>query len=153
MIKLNNIEKDIELQLAVMGYQFPNDPEDNWCLINTTVTQGNERFEVTDPALETTEIIKILEWFKCLSLHKLPRFNKLSFTEPCLEFEFLACHNSKIRIAINLSHEMKPHFKINQFKRKINDWNIIFELSTDDFKSVIMDLEATLMQYPNRYEF
>ena len=150
MIKLKNIERNIELQLVVMGYQFPNDSEDNWCLINTIVTQGNEKFEVTDPALETTEIIKILDWFKRLSLHRLPRFNKLTFTEPCLEFEFLACHDNKVRLAINLSHEIKPNFKINQFKRKTNDWNIIFELSDDDFKSIIVDMEAILMQYPNR---
>lgn len=150
MIKLKNIENNIELQLAVIGYQFPDNSEDDWCLVNTVVIQGNDKFEVTDPALETTEITSTLEWFKCLSVNKLPRFSKLSFTEPCLEFEFLACNNGKVRISVNLSHEMKPSFEINQFNRQSNDWNIIFELCADDFKSIIGNMEAALMQYPTR---
>ena len=150
MIRLKNIENNIELQLAVIGYQFPDNSEDDWCLVNAVVIQGNDKFEVTDPALETTEVTSILEWFKCLSLHKLPRFNKLSFTEPCLQFEFLACNNGNVRISVNLSHEMKPSFEISQFNRQSNDWNIIFELCTDDFKSIIGNIEAVLMQYPTR---
>jgi hypothetical protein len=150
MIKLKNIENKIELQLSVMGYQFPDNSEDELCLVNVVVIQDNDKFKVTDPALETTEVTRILEWFKCLSLHKLPRFSKLSFTEPCLEFEFLACNNGKVRISVNLSHEMKPSFEINQFNRQSNDWNIIFELCADDFKSIIDNIEAALLQYPIR---
>jgi hypothetical protein len=49
-----------------------------------------------------------------------------------------------------LSHELKPSFEIEQFKYKIDEWNIIFELNEDDFKKIITTLEAAKEQYPVR---
>ena len=115
MLKLRNVEDKVELELAVEGYQFPDSPQDDWCMVKAVVRQGDELYEAVDPALETTEIVGILEWFKCLSEHRLPRFGHLTFTEPCIEFEFLACEDELVRISINLSNELQPGFDLKQF--------------------------------------
>jgi len=150
MIKLQNIGKNISLDLSVEGYQFPNDKNDDWCLIQLIVKQGNDIFRKVDPALEAVEIASLLEWFKCLSMRRLPTYNCLTFTEPCLEFEFLSCKNETVRISINLKYELKPDFSIFQFGRANSKWCIIFEITMQDFDEIIIALESTLESYPIR---
>jgi hypothetical protein len=89
-------------------------------------------------------------WFKCLAERKLPRYAQLSFTEPCLEFEFLTCRDHSVRISINLSHEMKPNFDLNQIGFPPSDWRLVFDLGANEFSKVISDLEAVLLKYPVR---
>lgn len=150
MFKLINVENKIELALSVEGYQFPDTPKDDWCFIKVIVKQGDDSFEAIDPALETTELLNILEWFRCLAARKLPRYARLSFTEPCWEFEFLACKDSSVRISISLSHELKPNFDLKQFGLSPSKWKIVFDLGANEFEKVISGIEATALQYPVR---
>ncbi|MCB1777644.1 MAG: hypothetical protein KDI50_09425, partial [Candidatus Competibacteraceae bacterium] len=133
MFKLSNVENKIELSLSIEGYQFPETQNDDWCLVKVVVKQGKDFFETIDPALETTELLVILEWFKCLAEPKLPRYARLCFTEPCLEFAFLARKDDSVRIAIRLSHEMKPSFDLKQFGQLFSEWEVIFELKKNEF--------------------
>jgi hypothetical protein len=152
MLKLENVDNQVELELAVIDYESPDSLTSNWCLIKAIVIQGNEMFEVVFPALETTDLIRISEWFQRLAEYKLPRFAHLSFTEPCIEFQFLACTEHRVRISINLCHEMKPTFKLNQFNLPFDDpdWNIIFELNADNFQTIIGNIKKVIEQYPAR---
>jgi hypothetical protein len=150
MFKLINVENKVELELSIEGYQFPESPEDDWCFVKVIVKQAEDVFETIDPALETTELLRILEWFKCLAERKLPRFARRSFTEPCLKFEFLACTDNSVRISIHLSHEMKPNFDLKQFGLPPAEWKVVFELEPDDFKRIISGVEAAITQYPVR---
>ena len=150
MFDLMNLENSVQLKCDVIGYQFPDSARDNWCLIKAVVKQGEEIFEVVDPALEATEIVTLYKWFKCLSSRELPRFACQSFTEPNLEFEFLACKEETVRIAIHLELEMKPEFKLKQFKSISKKWDVVFELTPDDFKSVLTGMEFAMEQFPIR---
>lgn len=150
VVKFKNSENDLELELSVAGYQFPDNPNDNWCLVNAKINHRGEYFEVIDPALETMEVLSILEWFKKLSLYNLPHFGHLTFTEPCIEFEFIACQEESVKISLCLSHEMKPNFKLKQFGVSFDSWNMIFDLKQKDFSSIISSLESFLQKYPIR---
>lgn len=150
MFKLRNTDNNIELELSVTGYQFPDNTNDNWCLVSSLVKQGENQYTVIDPALETTELQRMLEWFKKLSDYQLPNFGTLSFTEPCLEFEFLACDIDSVKISIKLDHEMKPDFELNQFGMAFDDWSVVFDLRADDFLLIIEGIETVLKQYPIR---
>ncbi|AWF80220.1 hypothetical protein BTJ40_05015 [Microbulbifer sp. A4B17] len=150
MFKLSNVENKVELELSVEGYQFPESPKDDWCFIKLIVKQGKDTFEAVDPALETTELMRILEWFRHLSERRLPRYTRLSFTEPCLEFKFLACTDSSVRISIHLSHELKPNFELKQFGRPPSDWRVVFELKEKEFNKVISGVESALLRCPVR---
>lgn len=150
MFKLSNVENKVGLELSAEGYQFPESPKDDWCFVKVIVKQGKDTFEAVDPALETTELVNILEWFKCLSERKLPRYARLCFTEPCLEFEFLACTDSSVRISIHLSHELKPSFDLKQFGLPPSGWGLVFELRENEVYKVISGIEETLLRYPVR---
>ena len=150
MFKLSNVENKVGLELSVEGYQFPESPKDDWCFVKVIVRQGKDTFETVDPALEATELHGILEWFRCLSERKLPRYARLCFTEPCLEFEFLACTNSSVRISIHLSHELKPNFDLKQFGLPPSEWSVVFELRENEFNKVISGIEKALLRCPAR---
>ncbi|MEM8561045.1 MAG: hypothetical protein AAGF57_02365 [Pseudomonadota bacterium] len=147
MFKLLNVENRVELALSIEGYQFPDSPKDDWCFVKVIVNQDNNSFEAIDPALETTDLLRTLEWFRCLAKRKLPRYARLSFTEPCLEFEFLACKEYSVRISGRLSRELKPNFDLKQFGLPPSEWKVVFELGANEFEKVISGIEAKTLQY------
>ncbi len=160
MLTLKNKEFGTELILKVVDYQFPNYPNDDWCMISAKVTQGKNLFEVTDPALETTDLQQLLKWFQCLSARKLPQYATLCFTEPCLTFEFIRSEKDWVRISIKLDYEMKPNFLLEQLfnfddEDTIDDYDfeMIFDLTQDDFSAVIASLQETIKEFPIRDRF
>lgn len=150
MLTLTNVEKHITLNCEIIGYQFPGSLTDNWCTLKINISQGEKVFEKIDPALDTRELIEIHNWFKALAEKRLPRFAHLTFTEPCLSFEYLACGSDNVRFSINLSHEFKPSFKLEQFKSSSKDWRIVFELDDTGFTDVLSSLERSIEKYPSR---
>ncbi len=150
MFNLTNIEGNVLLKCELVGYQFPESQNDDWCLLKVSVTQGSESFERIDPALEAKEVLIIYNWFKDLSNNCLPSYANLSFIEPCISFSYLASKEGDVRIAINLSHELKPEFKLNQFQSDTHNWNIIFELNNEDFANVLSGLNKAIEMCPIR---
>ncbi len=150
MFALKNIENHVRLKCEVVGYQFPDSPKDDWCLLKVEIKQGNQIFEKIDPALEATELVELCEWFQCLSENRLPKYAQLTFTEPCISFEFLSCKNEQVRISVALSHELKPDFELEQFQSTHSDWVIVFELNSKDFEKTIYGIGAATNQYPSR---
>ena len=150
MFKLSNVEGNIDLTVAITDYQFPESLSDNWCFVKLAVKQGQDTFEVLDPTLETTELLIIREWFACLNERTLPRFACLCFTEPCLQFDFLASSESSVRISINLNHELKPSFDLKQFGRTSSKWNLVFELGVNELNQIISGLDEVLQRLPIR---
>lgn len=152
MIELKNIEDQIAFKCGVKGYQFPEIQKDDWCLLVIEVRQSNQVFTKTDPAIDAKELLAIYEWFKCLSEKKLPRYAELTFTEPCISFQFLAYRNEKVRIAIRLSHELEPDFEILQFRSESSNWTIVFELDGSNFSEILSGLESAIILFPARGE-
>lgn len=150
MFKLKNVEGNIDFSLEVIGYQFPDSKKDDWCFLKVKIDQGDNRCELVDPALETTELVQLLRWFSSLAEGRLPRYSCLTFTEPCLSFDFLAFNDGVVRISINLSHELKPPFKIKQFRAMSEDWNVVIELRANDFANIRGGIKSALEKYPVR---
>lgn len=152
MLKLKNVEGRIELELSVAGYDPPQSSTTNWCNLKVLVTQDEDVFEETFPAIETTDITKLSTWFQRLAERQLPRFARLSFTEPCIQLAFLAYKEPTVRISVRLSHELKPSFKIKQFRSPFDnpEWEIVFELNDEDFRTIICNLEQIETIYPVR---
>jgi hypothetical protein len=140
MLSAINTEHNIQLYIDVVAYEFPQEK----------VVQDNRVFEKVDPALEADEIEHIYDWFECLSNAQLPKYSNLTFTEPCLGFEFLSNRNGVVRIAIDLNHELKPDFELRQFAREQKDWRIIFDLKESDFKQVLEGIKGSKSQFPVR---
>jgi len=150
MLELKNMEGHVSIKCEIVSYEFPENPADDWCLLRVKIKQGENAFEKVDPALEARDVAQLYNWFKSLSENRLPRFAHLEFTEPCISFEFLACKNERVRFSINLSHELKPNFELEQFNSSNTDWCIVFELNTDGFSEVLKGIERTINKYPSR---
>ena len=150
MFELNNIENKVSINCSVAGYQFPDNPKDDWCLLKVLVQHNGAVFEKIDPALETQELVRMYQWFECLSKNMLPRFACLSFTEPCIGFEFLAYNKGIVRISIGLGHELKPPFELEQLRSKSSEWNIVFELDESDFNRILTGIDTAIKKYPTR---
>ena len=153
MIELVNVDKSVAIKFQIVGYQFIEEVssgDDDWCNLEINLKHNGKLFNKVDPAIDANELNRLYQWFYSLSINTLPRYAHLSFTEPCISFKFLAKKNSTTRIAINLSHELKPKFKLTQLRQESNDWNIVFELSEKDFKSILNSLSDSIKKYPVR---
>ena len=150
MLELKNVENKVSVSLNICGYQFPEVKTDDWCLVKASIRQSKRTFEKTDPALEASEVFELYSWFKALSENRLPSYSCLSFTEPCLAFEFLSFRNNIVRFAICFSHELKPDFRLNQFNARRNAWNVVFELNQVELLGVVLELERVCKAYPSR---
>ncbi|TSJ92154.1 hypothetical protein FPQ14_02585 [Gilliamella apicola] len=149
MIELTDITNTINLQFAVVGYEFP-DSKDNWCLLKVIVQQNNNRFEKTDPALEIADLHTLYNWFDDLSKSQLPSHAELWFTEPCLSFAFIANKNQKVTISIKLSGELKPDFCFDEPYELHNDWTIVFELTKPNLKAILENIKQWIVKFPHR---
>jgi hypothetical protein len=150
MLELKNIEGKIDLSLEIIGYQFPDSKSDDWCLLKATIIQGSDECELIDPAIETSELVHLLRWFSSLAEGRLPRYAHLTFTEPCIGFKFLSFKDGVVRIAINLGHELKPPFEIDQFRAKNNEWSIVAELKSNELTAIRNGIKHSLEVYPVR---
>lgn len=150
VLNFSDTKNNIKLELSIVDYQFPNNKTDNWCLLKLNLSQENNIFITTDPAIEAMDLIDIINWFKCLSNYKLPKYGNLIFIEPCIEFKFIACHKDCVRISISLNNEMQPNFKLKQFGMTLPDHSLCFDLHSSDFYSIISNLESLLDIYPVR---
>lgn len=150
MFTLVNAENKVTLGCEIVGYVFPENDQDEWLLLRVKVVQGDKIFERIDAALETTELVDLCQWFTSLSEHRLPRYAQLDFTEPCIRLSFLACKDNRVRISIALSHELKPDFELEQFKEIHREWDVIFELTGNDFEHIIHGIKAAIQHYPMR---
>ncbi|WP_294965169.1 hypothetical protein [uncultured Gilliamella sp.] len=151
MIVLQNVGNTVNLQLDIIGYQFPN-YSDNWCLLKIIVQHHNKRFEKIDPALEVSDLYKIYRWFNALAKGCLPFDSVLCFTEPCLELSFISYNNENeiVRISITLNCEIKPDFALDDPDNLIEDWTLYFDLSKNTFESILKNIDQWIQDYPLR---
>lgn len=150
MLNLKNVEGSVELNCEIIGYQFPDSKKDDWCLLKVSIKQENERCELVDPALEAAELEQLENWFTCLAEKRLPKYARLTFTEPCISFEFLAYRDGLVRIAVRLGHELKPNFKLKKFRSESSDWGVVFEINERQFEGILSGIRKTLLKYPVR---
>lgn len=152
MLALRDIENNVLVTLNICGYQFPEDSNDDWCLIKAHIIQGEDEFERIDPALEAAELLELRDWFKNLSQRTLPRYSRLSFTEPCLSFEYLSFDDEIVRFSIEFSNELQPLFKLKQFHSSTQEWNVVFGLKPDELATIAATIEEVCRLYPAREE-
>ena len=150
MFKLENKSTKACLTLEIIGYQFPDDPQDDWCNLKAIVEHEDHQTELVDPAIETTELIELLDWFTCLSEGRLPSYSHLNFIEPCISFEFLAVKDGEVKIAVKLAYELYPNFDSDEFLNSENVWVMVFELDSTAFQNTIEGIKNTLEKYPVR---
>lgn len=150
MIKLSSPKGPTELELAISGYEESDNPHNNWYMVRVFVSQRGQSFETVFPAIETTELPGLFEWFQTLSQLRLPSMIRHFFTESCLEFEYIRWRDGVVMIGVSLRHEMKPPFSLKAKKGRDDDWWCSFELSPRDFLTINNYLKSIMKSYPVR---
>lgn len=164
MFIFHNPHNNLFFQCSIVSYQFPDLSNDNWCLFEVKIEQDNNRFVKIDPAIETTDIVRLADWFQSLADYKLPKSAALYFTEPCITFHYYSYSNSGIRIGIELCHELKPDFRlressippcyqdhIRQEEHNANrGWNMVFTLSPEELNTMADKFRKLSKRFPVR---
>jgi len=81
---------DYQVELRILGYQFPGDTsggwDSNWLRVYIGVKAGTGKRESADPALTTWELARVAAWFEGLARGEAPHGTEMTFTEPDLSF-------------------------------------------------------------------
>nr|WP_086938549.1 hypothetical protein [Thaumasiovibrio occultus] len=150
MLTLIDKKNDVILKLAIEGYQFPDNDQDNWCYVSLLAAQGAERYKIVHPALETHNLIEILEWFQCLASGHLPHREVLVFIDPCLQFSLRYSDEKIVKIEIELAREMEPDFRLQQYGHAVDDWRVLFDLRREALPTLVAKMKAAIALYPMR---
>jgi hypothetical protein len=150
MIELINVDGLVSIGIEITGYQFPDNPHDDWCLVKISAKQGDKLFERIDPALEASELVRLHQWLKALSEYRLPRFANLCFTEPCISFQFLACVDGQVRFSITLSDELRPTVPLEQLGVISEEWIVVFDFAEGDFSKALSGVSEAMIRLPIR---
>lgn len=142
MIKLRN--KEIELQLLIEGYAYPFSREywdANWLSIKISIINNLDEIEQkNDPALLTTELLDLKEWFQSIKIDQ-ENSSSINFLEPCIAFSF---ENNVL--SVFLKYGLNPN----------NDQNLdsiyvgTFNLNQKEINNIISYLEKETVKFPEK---
>lgn len=110
----------------------------------------SDSFEKLDPALEAGELVSIRDWFRSLADDRLPRWAHLTFTEPCLGFEFLARDAAGVRFAVDLRAELRPQFRLRQLSAATEQWVVVFHFDAERLALVADAVDGLVAEFPVR---
>lgn len=150
MFHARNVCFSVELTLDIVDYQFPGVAEDDWCLVELAIRHGPLFFEKRDSSLEAADLPRIADWFLALAERRLPRFARLTFSEPCLAFAFIGADDAAVRISVDLDADLRPNFPLNQLGATTTDWSVVFELSSCQLAITAMAIREKSLKFPSR---
>ncbi|MGH9279787.1 MAG: WapI family immunity protein [Acidimicrobiales bacterium] len=144
-----------ELELAIVGYQFPAerfDPWDsNWLLVSVRVRATEGSWEVVDPCLTTWEGAELARWLAAIA-HRADMLaaRPLSLTEPNLTITAAAVRGEADRVAVRacFALELRPPW----LKSAAGSNNLCVDLDVDraQLARAATDLRADLDRFPQR---
>lgn len=147
MVEFKN--KEITYRFSVEGYQFPDntdgDYDSNWLNIRSEIrcSQGHE--VRIDPALLTSELLSISDWFYTISQNDIPWSVTHGFIEPNFEFILYGKREDIVRFGIMLSCELRP-----QFAEEDEEFIMIFEYSLTEMESLSRAFKKEYELFPER---
>jgi len=102
-----------ELEVRVVGYQFPDEGRDpwdsNWLLVSVRVLAPEGSWEVVDPCLTTWEAKRLVSWLVHAAARD-PSAVPMTFTEPNLTVIARARTGAPLRVQLRASFalELRP---------------------------------------------
>lgn len=89
------------IELQILNYEFPEiskGPDANWLEVYLKIKLQDTIRRIVDPCLETFEVQKLIDWFKCIFNGKEPKYRVMGFTEPLIIFELLNESSAEFRV-------------------------------------------------------
>jgi hypothetical protein len=146
------ISDTFTLKVVVTDYEHTgvceHETEANFLLTKITLINSGITYNAVFPAIMTIDLLRIREWFICLSNNIEPDSRILNFMEPNLSFELNSNYTNEIKeITIKLSHE---------FTNQITDQGVIilrFSLNELNISDTIHYLNEAIQLYPYKKQY
>ena len=136
--------------LVIVGYEYPDITEDwwdsNWLVISGNVSTAKNSWRFVHPCVTTFELANLADWLDKLGAEG-ETFSQYAFTEPNLEFTFLAKPSPVLRV--RFAHESAPPW-LKQHEERLNGMTLDFPLSHTKAHEAAADLRNALVDYPVR---
>jgi hypothetical protein len=141
-----------ELELGLVGYQFPDEERDpwdsNWLLVSVRVLAPEGSWEVVDPCLTTWEAKHLVSWLVYVASHDL-RSVPVTFSEPNLTVTARA-GAGMMRVAVRacFALELRPPWA----RMVAGSANLCVDLDVDrgDLARAAASLLSDLVAFPQR---
>ncbi len=141
-----------QLEMAILGYQFPNeltDPWDsNWLLVSVKVVTPAGSWEVVDPCLTTWETKRLVSWLVgAVGRTDAPA---ATFVEPNLTVSAAPVAGSPegVLLTFGLALELRPPW--GQGTGSAGDFRVILDIDRPSVARAAASLLGDLVRFPQR---
>ena len=142
-----------ELELAVVGYQFPDEERDpwdsNWLLVSVRVLAPEGSWAVVDPCLTTWEAKRLVSWLVHAAARE-PSVVPMTFTEPNLTVVAgpVAGAPDRVQVRARFALELRPPWA-HQVAGTDN-LTVDLEVRRGDLARAAASLLSDLVAFPQR---
>lgn len=142
-----------ELELGLVGYQFPDEERDpwdsNWLLVSVRVLAPEGSWEVVDPCLTTWEAKRLVSYLIHAAAHD-PAAAPMTFTEPNLTVTARSRTSAPTRVHLRacFALELRPPWA----RTASGSSNLCVDLDVErgDLARAAASLLADLVDFPQR---
>ena len=155
-IIFSNLQLGCKIGFSIQKYQFPeirSDYDANWLQVRITCECKEHSFTATDPALLTTDLVEIGDWFEAIARNEIPTHIELDFIEPNIRFVLFRSTRGKVGFGIDLAYEHKPTFgmkAVHGDEFESDDFRIWFECSHNKMRDYANAFRVLSKVYPPR---
>ncbi len=142
-----------ELELAIVGYQFPDEERDpwdsNWLLVAVRVLAPEGSWEVVDPCLTTSEAKRLVSWLIHAAAHD-PAAMPMTFTEPNLTVIARGRTSAPLRVHVRacLALELRPPWA--RTAAASNDLCVDLDVERGELARAAASLLGDVVKFPQR---
>jgi hypothetical protein len=142
-----------ELELRLVGYQFPDEERDpwdsNWLLVSVRVLAPEGSWDVVDPCLTTWEAKRLVSYLIHAAAHD-PLAVPMTFTEPNLTVTARSRTSAPLRVHVRacFSLELRPPWV--RSVAGTNNLCVDLDLERDDLARAAASLLSDVIAFPQR---
>jgi len=142
-----------ELELTVVGYQFPDEHRDpwdsNWLLVSVRVLAPAGSWSVVDPCLTTWEAKRLVSWLVHAAIRD-PTAVPMAFTEPNLTVTARSRSAAPLRVHVRACFALELRPPWGATASGSHDLCVDLDVERDDLARAAASLLADLVAYPQR---
>ena len=142
-----------ELELSLVGYQFPDEERDpwdsNWLLVSVRVLAPQGSWEVVDPCLTTWEAKRLVAWLAYAAAHD-PSGPLLTFAEPNVTVVARGQTGAALLVDVRacFALELRPPWA--RMTAGANELCVDLEVDRADLAAAAASLLADVTKFPQR---
>ncbi len=142
-----------ELELGIVGYQFPHERFDPWdsngLLVSVRILTPHGSWNVVDPCLTTWEAKRLVSWLVHAAAHD-PASRPMTFTEPNLTVVARSRTSAPLRVHVRacFALELRPPWARTAAGN--NELCVDLDVTRDELARAAASLLADVVKFPQR---